>query len=47
MTMSMVLPAGNHTFAVFAALQSGSPASVSGDSSSVLQGQLTVTVLKL
>jgi hypothetical protein len=46
MSARLVLPAGNHTFDVRAALQSGSPANVGGNNASVLQGQLTVTILK-
>ena len=46
MATSLALPAGNHTIAVVAALQSGSAANVGGNSASVLQGQLTVTILK-
>jgi hypothetical protein len=46
MSTSLALPAGNHTIAVNAALQSGSAANVRGDSNSILQGQLTVTILK-
>jgi hypothetical protein len=40
------LTQGSHTIAVFVALQSGSPANVSGDASSVLQGELTTVILK-
>jgi hypothetical protein len=40
------LAAGGHTISVFAQLQSGSTATVSGDSTSVLQGQLTTFILK-
>ena len=44
--LSATLPAGNHTFAVFAALQSGSAANVGGNNTSVLQGRITVQILK-
>lgn len=47
MTMSLNLAAGNHTFAVYAGQATGSLANVSGDASSVLQGVLTVTIVKL
>jgi collagen triple helix repeat protein/IPT/TIG domain-containing protein len=46
MSTSLSLAPGAHTIAVFAALNSGSPANVGGNASSVLQGQLTVTILK-
>lgn len=37
---------GTHTFAVFAALNSGSPATVGGNATSVLQGRLTVIIVR-
>lgn len=40
------LPAGSHTIQVMTSLNSGSAANVSGDSSSVLQGDLTVMLIK-
>ena len=40
------LSAGSHTIEVFASLQAGSPANVSGNSTSVLQGDLTVVMIK-
>jgi hypothetical protein len=40
------LSAGSHTIQIFAALNSGSAANVSGDSSSTLQGDLTVVLVK-
>jgi hypothetical protein len=46
MTMSLSLAAGNHTFAVYAGQATGSVANVSGDANSVLQGTLTVAILK-
>lgn len=44
--MTPNLPPGNHTFDVRAALQTGSSANVGGDSSSVLQSDLTVILIK-
>ncbi len=46
MALSRDLPAGNHTFQVAVAGAGGSNFIVSGNSTSLLQGQLTVTVLK-
>ena len=43
---SVVVPAGTYTIDVRAALIGGSAAFVSGDSTSVNQGQLTVIILK-
>jgi hypothetical protein len=45
--VTVELPAGNHTVTVQSALQSGSSAAVSGNNTSVMQGVLNVTVIKL
>jgi len=47
-TTAPVVAAGSHTFAVFAAGAGGvgSNATVGGDTNSVLQGELSVTILK-
>ncbi|MDQ3048272.1 MAG: hypothetical protein M3R27_12045, partial [Bacteroidota bacterium] len=40
------LTAGTHTFGVAAQLAGGTSATVGGNSSSVLQGELSVTIIK-
>lgn len=47
MSLAQSLSAGSHTIAVRAAYIAGSTATVSGNNLSVLQGELTVTILKL
>jgi hypothetical protein len=46
MSSAVTLPAGSHTIQVQATLNSGAAATVSGDATSVLQGDLTVVVVK-
>jgi hypothetical protein len=45
-TMSLPLAPGNHTIGTYAWLSGGSAATISGDATTVLQGTLTVTVIK-
>lgn len=48
MTLTTALAAGSHTIGVYAAGNAGNsaPATVSGDATSVNQGELSIVVLK-